>query len=44
VIATKEGCDAVGGEFHESLFGWMIHANVFSGETLGAIFGDEQME
>jgi hypothetical protein len=44
VIATKEGCDAVGGEFHESLFGWMIHANVFSGETLGAIFGDEHME
>lgn len=44
VIATREACDAVGGEFHESLFGWMIHANVFSGENLGAIFGDEHME
>ena len=34
-------CDAVGGDFHESLFGWMIHANVFGGEDLGKIFGDE---
>jgi hypothetical protein len=40
-IATKEACDAVGGDFHEALFGWMIHANVFGGENLGAIFGDE---
>jgi hypothetical protein len=44
VIATKEACDAVGGDFYPSLFGWMIHANVFAGETLGAIFGDEHME
>jgi hypothetical protein len=44
VIATKEACDAVGGNFYPSLFGWMIHANVFAGETLGAIFGDEHME
>jgi hypothetical protein len=43
-IATKEGCDAVGGDFHESLFGWMIHANVYAGEDLGKIFGDEHME
>lgn len=42
VIATKAACDAAGGDFHESLFGWMIHANVFSGQTLGAIFGDSE--
>ena len=40
-IATKEACDAVDGKFHESLLGWMIHANVFAGEDLGAIFGEE---
>ena len=40
-IATQAGCDAVGGDFHASLFGWMIHANVFEGEDLGHIFGDE---
>ena len=44
VIATRAACDAVGGNFYPSPFGWMIHANVFSGETLGAIFGDEHME
>jgi hypothetical protein len=40
-IATQAACDAVGGDFHESLFGWMIHANVFGGEDLGKIFGDD---
>jgi hypothetical protein len=40
-IATQAACDAVGGNFHESLFGWMIHANVFAGEDLGKIFGDK---
>jgi hypothetical protein len=44
VVATKEACDAIGGNFYPSLFGWMIHANVFAGETLGTIFGDEHME
>ena len=44
VIATKEACDAVGGDFHPSLFGWMVHVNVFSGQTLGAIFNDEHMD
>ena len=24
-ITTKEACDAVGGEFHPHLFGWMVH-------------------
>jgi len=40
-IATQAACDAVGGDFHESLFGWMIHANVYEGEELGKIFGDD---
>jgi hypothetical protein len=44
VIATKAACDSVGGDFHESLFGWMIHANVFSGATLGDIFSDSHMD
>jgi hypothetical protein len=42
-IATQAACDAVGGDFHESLFGWMIHANVYAGEDLGQIFGDEHI-
>ena len=40
-VATKEACDAAGGDFHESLFGWMVHANVFAGDDLGSIFGAE---
>ena len=40
-IATKAECDAVGGDFHPSLFGWMIHANVVEGHDLGSIFADD---
>lgn len=39
-IATKAECDKVGGQFEESVFGWMVHANVFAGDDLAAIFGD----
>jgi len=39
-IATKAACDAVQGDFHPNLFGWMIHANVNEGSDLGTIFGD----
>jgi len=42
-VATKEACDAVGGNFLASPLGWMIHANVFAGSDLGSIFGDEHM-
>src|SRR5687768_6487903 len=28
VIATKAACDAVGGRFHEQLFGWMMHVTL----------------
>jgi hypothetical protein len=40
-IATKAGCDAVGGDFHPSLFGWMIHANVEKGHDVASIWGDD---
>jgi hypothetical protein len=40
-IATKELCDAVDGKFHESLLGWMIHANVYEGTDLATIWGGE---
>jgi hypothetical protein len=41
VIATKEACDAVGGNFLASPLGWMIHANVFAGQDLATIFSDD---
>jgi hypothetical protein len=40
-IATKTDCDAVRGDFHPSLFGWMLHANVYEGTDLGTIFADD---
>jgi hypothetical protein len=40
-IATKVACDAVGGVFHETLFGWMLHANVFAGNDPKSIWGDD---
>ncbi len=27
-IATEEACRAVGGRFHETLFGWMVHVDL----------------
>jgi hypothetical protein len=40
-IATKAECDAVHGDFHPNLFGWMIHLDVFEGHDLGSIFADD---
>ncbi len=40
-IATKAECDAVRGDFHPNLFGWMLHANVYEGTDLATIFGDD---
>lgn len=40
-VATKAECDAVGGDFHANLFGWMIHANVVEGHDLASIWGDD---
>ena len=30
--------DAVHGDFHDTVFGWMIHANVYDGKDLATIF------
>ena len=40
-IATREACDLVDGNFRESVFGWMVHANVFAGEDNASIWGDD---
>jgi hypothetical protein len=40
-VATKAECDKAGGVFHDTLFGWMLHANVYEGTDLASIFGDE---
>jgi hypothetical protein len=39
-IATKDDCDANNGRFHEHLFNWMVHVNVFAGQDLATVFGD----
>jgi hypothetical protein len=40
-VATRAACDAVGGEFREHVFGWMVHVNAFAGDDLAAAFGME---
>jgi hypothetical protein len=40
-IATRQACDSVGGVFHESLLGWMVHANVMTSTSPRAIWGDD---
>ncbi len=40
-IATEKACKAVGGVFHENLFGWMLHANVIENSDPVAVWGDE---
>ncbi len=43
-IATKAACDAVNGDFHPNLFGWMLHANVYEGTDLASVFADDHHE
>ena len=40
-IATKNACDAIDGDFHDTVFGWMVHANVMSGGDPAKIWGDD---
>ena len=40
-IATEQECRAVGGTFHDTVFGWMLHANVMQGTDPASIWGDE---
>src|SRR5258708_2933705 len=42
-VATKSACEAVGGNFQDTVFGWMIHANVFAGDDPATIWGDDHM-
>ena len=37
LIATQEACDAAGGKFHPSVFGWMVHVYPYE-ESLDKIF------
>ena len=39
-VATREACDALGGRFVPTVFGWMLHANVFAGDDPATIWGD----
>lgn len=41
LIAGRRECEDVGGRFYPSVFGWMIHANVFLGDDLAAVFGHD---
>jgi len=36
-IATQDGCDAAGGKFHPSIFGWMVHVYPYE-DSLDKIF------
>lgn len=36
-IATQEACDAAGGKFHPSIFGWMVHVYPYE-DSLDKIF------
>ena len=38
-VHTRAECESAGGRFHEQVFGWMVHANVFEQD----IWGDHQM-
>jgi hypothetical protein len=39
LISTEGECTAAGGRFSAELFGWMVHANVFSGTDAASIWG-----
>ena len=38
-IVTARECTAEDAEFHETLFGWMVHANVYDGTDLATVWG-----
>jgi hypothetical protein len=42
-VATREECDAAGGRFVKSIFGWMVHANVFASDNPAVIWSDSHM-
>ncbi|MEP6602097.1 MAG: hypothetical protein ABJB49_09865 [Nitrospirota bacterium] len=42
-VDTREACDSAGGRFVKEVFGWMVHANVFSSDDPKVIWGDDHM-
>jgi hypothetical protein len=40
-ITAKGPCEAAGGRFWDTLFGWMVHANVFKGNDLATVWGED---
>ncbi len=40
-VATREECESAGGRFRKEIFGWMVHANVFAGDNVRTIWGDD---
>jgi hypothetical protein len=40
-IATQAECEAIGGNFHSQIFGWMIHVYPFAGDDLKVAFSTE---
>lgn len=40
-ISNAADCEAVGGNFHKQIFGWMIHVYPFAGDDLKVAFGME---
>ncbi len=40
-IVTAAACDAVGGRFRATVFGWMLHANVMASDDPRVVWGDE---
>lgn len=41
-VATRDECEALGGRFVPVVFGWMVHANVFGGDSLADIYGGHE--
>ncbi len=40
-IVTKEDCLAADGRWSDTIFGWMVHANVFEGTDLATVWGHD---
>jgi hypothetical protein len=40
-ISTAAACEAVGGNFHPLIFGWMVHVYPFASDDLKVAFGTE---
>jgi hypothetical protein len=40
-VETRKECNAANGRFRPSVFGWMVHANIFLSDDPAVIWGDE---